>query len=260
MVKHLFLLKIMIQFIYSDINISFWRTDMSKKTIGVIPLIDYEKNSYWMIPGYLNGLMDSGAFPIILPVIKSETELEKIMDICDGFLFTGGQDVEPKIYHSKKSDLCGETCPERDHMEKLILDAAIMYNKPILGICRGIQFINAVLGGSLWQNIPSQFSDKVIHRQKPPYDKPSHDVKIKTNSPLYQLLKKEIILVNSYHHQGIRRLSPKLEVMAEAPDGLIEAVYAPKCKFLWAVQWHPEFSYIKDENSKMIFKIFAESC
>lgn len=230
------------------------------KKIGVIPLIDYSRNSYWMIPGYLNGLQTAGVFPIMLPVIESSKELQTIMEICDGFLFTGGQDVEPTLYHTEKTPLCGECSPERDKMEKLILDEASKRDKPILGICRGIQFINAALGGTLWQDIPSEFPSEVKHCQNPPYDIPSHNIEIKTDSPLYTLLKRKSISVNSYHHQGVRELSSRLISMASAPDGLIEAFYAPEQKFLWAVQWHPELSYQFDENSRMIFQEFVRHC
>ena len=230
------------------------------KTIGVIPLIDYGRNSYWMIPGYLKGLQTVGALPVMLPVIESRSELQTVMEVCDGFLFTGGQDVDPALYHSEKGPLCGECSPERDKMEKLILDEAMKRDKPILGICRGIQFINAALGGTLWQDIPTELPSNVIHCQKPPYDIPSHDVEINTNSPLYSLLKRKNISVNSYHHQGVRKLSPQLVSMAFAPDGLIEAVYAPDQKFLWAIQWHPELSFQRDENSILIFEEFMRNC
>lgn len=228
--------------------------------IGVIPLIDYGRKSYWMIPGYMNGLIEAGAFPIILPIIADTESAETAVQMCDGFLFTGGQDVSPEIYHNKRNYACGELSPERDNMEKLILDEAMKQDKPILGICRGIQFINATMDGTLWQDIPSQFSDEVIHCQKPPYDIPIHDVNIEMDSPLYALLKKELIPVNSYHHQGIRKLSPELKSMASAPDGLIEAVYAPGHSFLWAVQWHPELAYQRDENSSLIFQEFVRHC
>ena len=230
------------------------------KTIGVIPLIDYGRKSYWMIPGYLNGLQTVGALPIMLPVIESKRELQAVMEMCDGFLFTGGQDVAPAMYHSEKSSLCGECSPERDKMEMLILDEAMKRDKPILGICRGIQFINAALGGTLWQDIPTELPSDVKHCQKPPYDIPSHDVKIEPDSPLYSLLKRKNISVNSYHHQGIQELSPQLISMASAPDGLIEAVYAPDQKFLWAVQWHPELAYQTDDNSRLIFEEFVRNC
>lgn len=230
------------------------------KKIGVVPSIDYKLNSYWMIPGYFKVIQALGALPIMLPVIENDKEVKTIMEMCDGFLFTGGQDVDPALYNEEKSPLCGECSPERDKAEKLILDEAMKQNKPILGICRGIQYINSALGGSLWQDIPSQFSTKLIHSQKPPFDIPSHDVEIKIDSPLHRLLKKEKISVNSYHHQGVHNLAPNLVCMAVATDGLIEAVYDPNQKFLWAIQWHPELSYQTDENSRLIFEEFLKHC
>ena len=228
--------------------------------IGVVPLIDYTKSSYWMLPEYLYGIRQAGAMPIMFPVIDNNADAEMLADMCDGFLFTGGQDVDPAVYGAEKTELCGECCPERDTMEKLLLDIAMKRDIPVLGICRGIQFINACLGGTLWHDIPTQFSDKLTHCQKPQYNKPVHDVMIDRNSPLYELLKKECIAVNSYHHQGVRELSPELKSMASAPDGLVEAVYAPDHKFLWAVQWHPEFSYESDKNSLLVFNAFVEKC
>lgn len=232
----------------------------NKPVIGVIPLFDYNKNSYWMLPGYFGGITEAGGLPVMLPLTNDSADIQQITFMCDGFLFTGGQDVDPKLYSARKTGACGECSPERDLMEELLLKRAIEADKPILGICRGIQFINAALGGTLWQDIPSQFSDTITHCQKPPYDVPIHEVNIRADSPLYDLLKADTIPVNSYHHQGVRALSPELLPMAEAPDGLIEAVYAPNKKFLWAVQWHPEFSYLKDGNSRLIFREFVTHC
>lgn len=232
----------------------------NKPVIGVIPLFDYNKNSYWMLPGYFGGIIEAGGLPVMLPLTSDSADIEQITSMCDGFLFTGGQDVDPKLYSARKTGACGECSPERDFMEEKLLKRAMEADKPILGICRGIQFINAALGGTLLQDIPSQFSDTITHCQKPPYDVPIHEVNIRADSPLYDLLKADTIPVNSYHHQGVRALSPELLPMAEAPDGLIEAVYAPNKKFLWAVQWHPEFSYLKDGNSCLIFKEFVRNC
>lgn len=232
----------------------------NKPVIGVIPLFDYNKNSYWMLPGYFGGITEAGGLPVMLPLTNDSADIQQITFMCDGFLFTGGQDVDPKLYSARKTGACGECSPERDLMEGLLLKRAMEADKPILGICRGIQFINAALGGTLWQDIPSQFSDTITHCQKPPYDVPIHEVNIRADSPLYDLLKADTIPVNSYHHQGVRALSPELLPMAEAPDGLIEAVYAPNKKFLWAVQWHPEFSYLKDGNSRLIFREFVAHC
>ena len=234
---------------------------MSKRpVIGVIPLVDYNKKSYWMLPGYFGGIIEAGGLPVMLPLTSDIKVIEQIVSMCDGFIFTGGQDVEPKLYSERKISACGECSPERDAMEVLLLDHIIELDKPILGICRGIQLINAALGGTLWQDIPSQFSDMVPHCQKPPYDVSIHEVSIEHSSPLYDLLKTDTIPVNSYHHQGIHELSSALLPMAKAADGLIEAVYAPNKKFLWAVQWHPEFLYKKDVNNQNIFKEFIRHC
>ena len=234
---------------------------MSKRpVIGVVPLIDYNKNSYWMLPGYFGGITEAGGLPVMLPLTDDIGTIGQLASMCDGLLFTGGQDVDPKLYSTRKIGACGECSPERDIMEEMLLKRAMELDKPVLGICRGIQFINAALGGTLWQDIPSQFSDTITHCQKPPYDVPIHEVSIEYSSSLYSLLKTDTLPVNSYHHQGIRELSPALLPMAKAPDGLIEAVYAPKQKFLRAVQWHPEFSYLKDENSRLIFREFVRNC
>ena len=132
-------------------------------------------------------------------------------------------------------------------------------NKPILGICRGIQFINAMLGGTLYQDLPTQIVSNVEHHQSPPYDEPIHSVRIIENTPLHLLLEKNVIYVNSYHHQGIKKLSKELRAMAYSSDGIIEAVYAPGKKYVWAVQWHPEFIFSKDSNNKKLFQSFANA-
>ena len=135
----------------------------------------------------------------------------------------------------------------------------MVLDKPVLGICRGIQFLNAALGGSLYQDIPSQHPSAVEHHQSPPYDQPSHEVTLVQGSPLQTLLGQEELLVNSYHHQAVKRLADGLEVMAWSEDGLVEAVWKPDQRFLWAVQWHPEFSFRTEEASRRIFAAFAGS-
>lgn len=226
--------------------------------VGVIPLWDEEKQSLWMLPGYLDGLRQAGCLPMILPLTKDPKEIDQILSIVDGILLTGGQDVSPALYR-EAPDGTGETCELRDAMEGQLLKKAMVLDKPMLGICRGIQFINAALGGSLYQDIPSQHPSSVEHHQSPPYDQPSHDVTLVPGSPLQTLLGQEKLLVNSYHHQAVNRLADGLEVMAWSEDGLVEAVWKPDQKFLWAVQWHPEFSFRAEEASRRIFAAFAVS-
>jgi putative glutamine amidotransferase len=212
-----------------------------------------------MLPGYTRGLEDAGGAPVILPLTMSKTVLEQTAAICDGFLFTGGHDVNPKLYRQEKSARCGETCDARDFMEAYIFRESVLgQRKPALGICRGIQFFNAMLGGTLYQDIPTEFPSAVTHVKGPPYDAPAHAVRILPDSALYRLIGKERIEVNSYHHQGINRLAGSLEAAALSDDGLVEAVSMPGHPYLRAVQWHPEF-FLNDGASKKIFADFVEN-
>lgn len=226
--------------------------------VGVTPLWDEEKQSLWMLPGYLDGLRQAGCLPMILPLTKEPEEIDQILSMVDGILLTGGQDVSPELYGETPA-LTGEICEMRDAMERLLLKKAMVLEKSVLGICRGIQFINAALGGSLYQDIPSQRPSAVEHHQCPPYDQPSHEVALVQGSPLQTLLGQEKLLVNSYHHQAVKRLADGLEVMARSEDGLVEAVWKPDQSFLWAVQWHPEFSFRTDAASRRIFDAFTGS-
>jgi len=232
---------------------------MERPIIGVIPLWDEKKDSIWMLPGYMQGLEEAGAAPVILNLTVSETALKRSVCSFDGFLFTGGHDVNPELYGQEKTGYCEEICEIRDQMEAYIFrEAVINQNKPALGICRGIQLFNVLLGGTLYQDIPAELPGAVKHTKGPPYDVPAHNVRLLPESPLRKLTGKEYIEVNSYHHQGINKIANGLEIMALADDGLVEAVYMPDRSYVWAVQWHPEFS-LKDEISKKIFSSFVRS-
>jgi putative glutamine amidotransferase len=197
----------------------------------------------------------------MLPLTADEAALRRITGLCAGFLFTGGQDVHPGLYGADISPLCGEICETRDAMEKALFSLAVLeQNKPALGICRGIQIFNVLLGGTLYQDIPSQLPESaLVHRQKPPCDRPCHQVSIEPEGPLHDLLGLDSLAVNSSHHQGIAGLSPKLTPMARAEDGLVEAVYMKNKAFVWAVQWHPEM-LVPEESSGKIFGAFVRAC
>ena len=184
--------------------------------------------------------------------------IDQLMTTCSGILFTGGHDVSPSLY-GEEALSCVSCCEARDNLETIVLRKAIEKNMPALGICRGIQFINAALGGTLYQDLPTQFSSDTEHHQMPPYDIPVHTVDIISDTPLYQCLDKSVIRVNSYHHQAVKKTAPCLKPMAVSEDGLIEGLYMPDHRFLWAIQWHPEFSYKTDDNSMKIFEAFIEA-
>ena len=212
--------------------------------IGVTPLWDAERKSVWMLPDYLDGIKAAGGLPVILPLKMAEEDADRIVETCDGFLFTGGQDVG--------------SCPERDKLETLLLSKALQSEKAILGICRGLQFINVFLGGTLWQDLPSQHPSEIVHRQGKPYNAPTH--KVVLNGDLRTLLGKDNIEVNTLHHQAIKDLGEGLTLMAVAPDDIIEAARMEGKRFVWGVQWHPEYMFKTDPNGLAIFSCFIRHC
>ena len=170
---------------------------MRKPIVGVMPLWDDEKESLWMLPGYFDGITVNGGIPVMLPLNEDKGDLEQAAELCDGFLFTGGHDVSPDIYGEKPLEGKVSSNRRRDEMELYILRKALESDKPVLGIYRGIQFINAALGGTLYQDIPLQHPSKVEHHQNPPYKIPVHVVSINVDSPLHKCLNADTLLVNS---------------------------------------------------------------
>ena len=121
---------------------------MKRPLIGIVPLVDAQRESYWMLPGYMRGVEQAGGLPIMLPLTDDDAALRQLADTCDGFLLTGGQDVSPALYGAAPVPACGETCPARDAMETKLLALALEQDKPVLGICRALRF-SAKLGFAL---------------------------------------------------------------------------------------------------------------
>ena len=226
--------------------------------IGVTPLWDAERKSVWMLPDYLEGIKAAGGVPVVLPIEMSEEDANRIVETCDGFLFTGGQDVSPELYGTMDATGTIIPSPERDGLETLLLEKALQADKAILGICRGLQFINAFLGGTLWQDLPSQHPSDIVHRQGKPYGVPTHKVILKGG--LKTQLGKDILEVNTLHHQAVKDLAGDLIPMAISPDGLIEAARMTSKRFVWAVQWHPEYMFKTDADSLSLFSHFVKQC
>ena len=232
---------------------------MSKSPIiGVTPLWDAERKSVWMLPDYLEGIKAAGGVPVVLPIEMSEADADRIVETFDGFLFTGGQDVAPELYGTKDATGTIIPSPERDKLETLLLSKVLQADKAILGICRGLQFINAFLGGTLWQDLPSQHPSDIVHRQGKLYGNPTH--KVSLSGDLQTLLGKDTLEVNTLHHQAIKDLGRDLIPMAESPDGLIEAVKMVGKRFVCAVQWHPEYMFKTDADSLRVFSWFVRQC
>lgn len=231
---------------------------MKKKCIALSPLWDADDNRIWMRTTYPDAVRDSGGIPVILPLHSPAEDVVQILDLCDGLILTGGPDVHPKLFGEEVKPACGTICEARDTLEQTLYHHALQRDMPILGICRGIQTINVFQGGSLYQDLPTEHPSQVSHNSERPYDRVIHHVTL--TGPLRDLLGLERLGVNSIHHQAIRDLGADLEVMAVADDGVVEAVRHREKRFVWGVQWHPEFSFQVDENSRRIVKAFIDAC
>lgn len=233
---------------------------MKQPIIGITPLVDEKHKSFWMLPGYMDAVARAGGLPIMLPLTADEAALDALVAMCDGLLITGGQDVDPSLYGEKPINDTILPNAERDAMELPLLQKALAADKPIFGICRGLQFINAALGGTLYQDLPVQHPSDIAHNMSAPYDRAAHEVEVEEDSPLYALLGKKKLGVNTLHHQAVKELAPCLRNMAKSTDDLVEAFWMPDKRFVWAVQWHPEFRFRTDADSQKLFEEFVRHC
>lgn len=233
---------------------------MAKPVIGVTPLFDTEQQRLWMRPNYLRAVEESGGIPLVLPLVQDEADLATLAQRCDGFLFSGGPDPHPALYGEETLRFCGAIDQRRDRLEISLLHQALRLDKPVFGICRGIQLFNAALGGSLYQDIPAQLSgEPIAHYQQPPYDVPVHSIEIETDTPLYDILKKTKMMVNSMHHQAVETVAPALRCAAKSKDGLAECLYMPGRRFFMGVQWHPEYLFAPDSDGERLFRAFLQA-
>ena len=233
---------------------------MHRPLIGLMPQIDLENARLNNRRNYFTSLQAAGALPVNLPMTDDPALLRAMVERMDGFLFTGGVDVDPARYGEAPIPQLGEVHRERDAMEAALLPLVMKTGKSILCICRGIQTVNVILGGTLWQDLPGQNPSELTHSQSGSYEEPVHTVNILPDTPLSALAGMESARVNSMHHQAVKALAPSLRPMAYATDGVLEAAWMPDYPYFRAYQWHPEYLSHKDRLSAEIFRDFVESC
>ena len=234
---------------------------MKKPLIGLTPSHNTDNNDIQMRPTYIKALTAAGAIPVVLPLTSSEDDLRQLVDTLDGFLFTGGPDVHPFLFGEETLDRCGSVSAERDQMELALLPLVMETGKPVLGICRGIQLLNIGLGGTIWQDIPSQVKSDfpLAHTQPFAYALPSHNVTLQPDSRLAKIAEAETLSVNSMHHQAVRDVAPSLVASARSSDQLVEAVEMPDYPFFIGVQWHPEYLWEKNEAAARLLSEFVKA-
>jgi putative glutamine amidotransferase len=190
---------------------------------------------------YVRAVIRAGGIPFILPPLLGEAHHGAILDVLDGLVLTGGEDVDPSHYGHARHPAIGDVDPQRDAFELGLFREARRRGLPVLAICRGIQLVNVALGGTLWQDLPSEKPMALPHRPPTERDVRTHQVDIAPGSRLATVLGTTRCDVNSFHHQSIRDLAPGLLATATAPDGEIEGVESQRGEpWLLAVQWHPE--------------------
>lgn len=211
---------------------------------------------------YSDAVVKAGGLPLAVPYIASEQWLDRVCAVADGLLLSGGEDVDPYLYGEEPAPGLGAISPERDRVESLLARRFLAADKPIFAICRGLQLLNAVAGGTLLQDIERQHEGALQHRQAAPRDHMSHQVSIRDGTLLARVVGASPIRVNSFHHQAVCRTAPGFRVNAAAADGIVEGIESESHRFVLGVQWHPENLSVSgfDPVSRQLFGAFVRAC
>ena len=241
------------------------RTPRIGLTASVMPTKLGTRRTFLNEP-YIVAIQEAGGIPVLLTPAHGGPALRALYELLDGLVLTGGEDVAPERYGEEVHHPSVECVPERDALELQLLEWALADDLPLLAICRGIQVLNVGLGGSLYQDLPTDRPAPIVHDQAlgdspRPRTEPHHPVTVRPGTCLADVLGIETVEVNSMHHQGIKALASPLVPVAHAPDGLVEGVEpadAARWSFLLGVQWHPEeLARGGDKPSRRLFERFV---
>jgi putative glutamine amidotransferase len=210
---------------------------------------------------YSNSMMKIGVTPIILPVTTDEKIISQYIDLIDGLILTGGDDINPKLFNEEFLPETEVPDNDRDNFDLTLIKYAFKKKIPILGICRGMQLLNICFNGSLYQDLKYNNKIKLKHYQSfENPDIPVHKINLTEGSVLNDIFRDEL-WVNSFHHQGIKKVGEKLKISAYSTDNLVEGIeYTEDEQFVLGVQWHPEMMYSKgnDKNMENLFQYFIK--
>jgi Predicted glutamine amidotransferases len=208
--------------------------------------------------------LQAGGAPLLIPPLLDAATLRTIYERLDGVLLAGGGDIAPNHYGDQPHERLGTIDPPRDLTELRLARWAAAEGKPLLGICRGVQLINVALGGSLYQDIPSQIDTTIDHNLSYTHEDwtfLAHSITIAADSRLARMLGTTHLMINSLHHQAVRRVATGLRAVAWAPDGVIEALESEGPTFIIGVQCHPEaLQATVDPRWQHLFAAFVQSC
>lgn len=208
---------------------------------------------------YSRAIAMAGGVPVILPNLDDPAYVDAILGRVDGVLLSGGADVDPARFGEQILNETVEVDPLRDSAELPLIERAVSRDMPILAICRGIQSLNIALGGSIYQDIPAQIPSNIEHKQTAPRHEASHEVEAAGGSLFERIVGAAPIRVNSFHHQALKEIAPRLAISARGPDGVVEAVEDRDARFLLAVQFHPEELVGWSEPCRALFRALVEA-
>ncbi len=224
---------------------------------GDRPEFGGKEETYFIRARYVSAIEKMGGIPFVLgPVSHHRKIVSGLLDHVDGLLLTGsGPDIDPKLYGETQKFKFKLISEKRSAFEWSLTEAAMRREMPIMGICGGMQLLNVMGGGSLYQDIGKEMRHALSHDNGA---KPCHKISVKGGTLLSTIIKFKELFVNSSHHQGVKTLAKNYAVNAESTDGLIEGIEHPDYPFLLGVQWHPEYLH-KEDSSRNIFKAFLKA-
>lgn len=208
---------------------------------------------------YVDAVNKAGGVPLLLPPVEDAETVCRYVRLCDGFILSGGGDINPALYGEIPHPKLEEFHSILDRSQWLLTQEILRADKPLLAVCRGVQLLNVVQGGSLWQDVSAIDHPVMLHSQFSPRGDLFHPVDIAQDSILHRLFGDKLE-VNSFHHQCLKDPGKGLEITATAPDGIIEAVEMPDHRFVIGIQWHPEMLLTASDTMLPLFRQLMLAC
>ena len=218
---------------------------------------NYKEATSCIADAYVQSILAAKGNPVLIPIQEDTLSLANIVAHVDGLVLSGGGDINPAYFGEEPIAQVTEDQIKRDLYDFALLKSASDRQIPILAICRGLQVLNVAYGGTLFQDIPTQCPSAIEHNQTLSRDMGSHWVSIRKDSLLHKLFDKSELFTNSFHHQAIKDLSPRLVATAVTSDGIIEAIESAVLKNIIGVQWHPETMAQNDEDMQKLLQHFV---
>ena len=234
-----------------------------KPVIGIVSNIGTAKSPFGATSlgnSYVVSIEKTGGTPLILPYYIHPSDMDTYLEICDGFLFSGGIDIAPSYYNEEPHLKLGETNDSLDEAQITFMKKVLDRGKPVLGICRGHQVLTVASGGTLYQDLSEYEGTYIKHFQETSTGDTSHKIFFEPDTILHDLFG-DWTYGNSYHHQATKDVGPDVKIIAYSEDHIVEAIQVTSQKFALGIQWHPEAMFAHgNESMRPLFECFINVC